>query len=194
VYKSHAFLPKAEYVCTLYYCFYSILIEKCESVFKCQWPSTQEHFNRPELAAEFETLRSIRALSNKALDTARNEKAIKSSLEAKINISTDSQTLHSLLSKFERSEESKEFSLRDILIVSRVTLADQIEEHSPTNQVSRYLHSEVVEFKGEMCPVRVSASVAADSAHHKCPRCWKYTASIEDSLCARCTLALQYIV
>ena len=97
-------------------------------MFKCDWPECPSEWEQPELAAEFETLRSVRAVCNKALDIARSEKAIRSSLEASVTITTDSPHLLSLLTKHEEDAHGKEFPL------------------------------------------------------HKCPHCWKYTSSVEDSL------------
>ena len=161
-------------------------------MFKCDWPECPSEWEQPELAAEFETLRSVRAVCNKALDIARSEKAIRSSLEASVTITTDSPHLFSLLTKHEEDAHGNEFPLQDILIVSGLTLNSGSVSDTiiSTNENRSHSYVEFVRCGEEECKVQVMAE-SADLASHKCPRCWKYTSSVEDSLCERCTSALK---
>ena len=161
-------------------------------MFKCDWPECSSEWEQPELAAEFETLRSVRAVCNKALDIARSEKAVRSSLEASVTITTDSPQLLSLLTKHEEDAHRNEFPLQDILIVSGLTLKSGsiLDTNVSTNQNRLHSYVELVRYGEEECKVQVVAE-NAELAKHKCPRCWKYTSSAEDSLCERCTSVLK---
>jgi isoleucyl-tRNA synthetase len=54
-----------------------------ESVFESGWVYTEPHWNQPELADRWQKLRQIRMEVNKVLETARSEKKIGASLDAK---------------------------------------------------------------------------------------------------------------
>jgi isoleucyl-tRNA synthetase len=56
----------------------------CESVFQAGWVQVGDYWRQPELAAKWEALRFYRAEVNKVLEKARADKAIGSSLDAKI--------------------------------------------------------------------------------------------------------------
>ncbi len=153
------------------------------SVFKCVWPQPPTEWNQTRLAAEFEVIRSVRAICNKALDIARSEKAIRSSLEASVRLTTDSPSLFSLLSEHEEvsSNNSVEFTLRDLLIVSGMTLST----NQVTDATQGYSLVETVYFNGEECKVQATA-VCTDATNFKCPRCWKYNSGTDNCLCERC--------
>lgn len=55
-----------------------------KSVFEAGWVQVEEGWKNPELAASWQYLRQLRGEVNKVLESARNEKAIGSSLEAKV--------------------------------------------------------------------------------------------------------------
>ena len=150
------------------------------SVFKSGWLVTPPEWDQPHLAAEFQAIRSVRDVCNKALDLARSDKAIGGSLEAELIIHTSSSNLFSLLSRHESVPiGSTEFPLKDIMIVSGLTLS--------SNQIEgAYKYSENVVYEGEECKVQVVAHAFADSTKHKCPRCWKFTSDNANSPCARC--------
>lgn len=56
----------------------------CESVFQAGWVQVGDYWKQPELATKWETLRLLRAEVNKVMEKARADKAIGSSLDAKI--------------------------------------------------------------------------------------------------------------
>ncbi len=132
-----------------------------------------------------EALRSIRELTNKAVENARIQKEIGSSNEADASIVTTSDRLNHLLQQNLSPDSepgpptSVEFTLSDLLIVSDVTLM-------PVD------HDEVVFVeKGEVswegpCEVTVSVWPARVSGKHKCPRCWRHTRTDQGELCTRC--------
>ena len=136
---------------------------------------------QPDLAVEFEMIRSVRDICNKALDRARSDKAIKSSLEADATIVSSSSQLTSLLGQHNSPNtlsDSIEFSLSDILLVSATSLS----EREPSGC---YVVRDRVECGEEMVEVGVCVWPSEKS---KCPRCWKHTSSGEGVLCDRCSM------
>ena len=162
------------------------------SVFKSGWMECPPEWHQPSLAREVELLRSIKDVSNKVLETARLDGAIRSSLEAELTLKTNSEQLTNLLSKHlcevESTSDAVEFSLADLLVVSKVTLD---EEEVVGDRDGCYSISEEVDCDGEMVGyVEVLVRRASRSAGHKCPRCWKWTAISEGALCSRCQAVL----
>ena len=68
-----------------------------KSVFEAGWVKLEEHWYNPELGKSWETLRQLRGEVNKVLEQARNEKAIGSSLEAKVLVYVSDQERQKLL-------------------------------------------------------------------------------------------------
>ena len=69
-------------------------------MFKSGWLECPLQWHNPQLASEFEILRTVRALTNKALSLARSEGAIRSFTEAGVAVATDSASLATLLKKY----------------------------------------------------------------------------------------------
>ena len=161
-----------------------------DSVFKSGWMECHPEWCQPSLGREMEILRSIKDVSNKVLETARLDGAIRSSLEAELTLSTNSDPLTSLLSRHLCEEDSTsdavEFSLADLLIVSKVT----VNENEVGDRGSCYSISEEVDCEGEMVGVQVVVRQASRSGRQKCPRCWKWTATTEGVLCSRCQVVV----
>ena len=157
------------------------------SVFKSGWMECPPEWHQPSLAREVELLRSVKDVSNKVLETARLDGAIRSSLEAELTLKTNSEQLTNLLSKHlcevESTSDAVEFSLADLLVVSKVTLN---EEEVVCDQDGCYSISEKVDCDGEMVGVEVLVRRVLRSGRHKCPRCWKWTAVSDGVLCSRC--------
>lgn len=165
------------------------------SVFKSGWLECPSEWHQPDLAREMELLRSVKDISNKVLETARLDGAIRSSLEAELTLvtTTNSKQLGSLLSKYHcevdttTGDDAVEFSLADLLIVSKVTLRN---EEGVCDHDASYSISEEVDCDGETVRVRALVDQASKSGKHKCPRCWKWTSITEGALCSRCQLVV----
>ena len=153
------------------------------SVFKSGWLDCPAEWSQPQLVAEFEAIRAVKAITNKALDLARSKKLIRSSRDAEVAIVTDSKLLEQLLDYHIQApsarEGSVECSLRNILFVSRISLS-AMEGHQGSKE------SGEVTYEGETSTVEVMVCPASWSGHCKCPRCWKYTSTEEGSVCDRC--------
>ena len=161
------------------------------SVFKSGWLECPSEWHQPDLAKEMELLRSVKDVSNKVLEIARLDGAIRSSLEAELAlvVTTNSERLASLLSKHlcevdcSSSDDAVEFSLSDLLIVSKVTLRN---EEGVCDHDASCCISEEVDCDDETVRVQALVNQASRSGKHKCPRCWKWTSIAEGALCSRC--------
>jgi isoleucyl-tRNA synthetase len=141
-----------------------------------------------------DTIRSVKDVANKVLETARLDGAIGSSLEAELILTTNSEPLTSLLSKHHLHEvdststgDAVEFSLADLLTVSKVTVNEKDEV---SDRDSYYSVSEEVDCDGEVVTVEALVRRASRSGKHKCPRCWKWTCIADGALCSRCQLVV----
>lgn len=88
--------------------------EKLESVFLEKFPDANPAWNKPELAATFEKILSVRSDVQKKLEELRAAKTIGASLEAQVDIKAEGEVLAAL---------QKAADLREILIVSVVNLS-----------------------------------------------------------------------
>lgn len=152
-----------------------------KSVFESGWVQLEEKWHKPELLEFWQQLRTIRTEVNKVLEQARVQKAIGSSLEAKVLLYVANpqlrQQLHALDSN---SLTNRVDELRYMFIVSGVELLETPE----ALQQAKY------SFKSDSLGIGV---VAADG--HKCDRCWNYSTYVGTStehplLCDRCVAAL----
>lgn len=141
-----------------------------------------------------EILRSIKDVTNKVLETARLDGAIRSSLEAELMLKTNSQNLTNLLLSKNLHEpditgEGVDFGLADLFIVSKVTVREEEEgvRDGAESDCCYSLSEEVDCWDGEAVEVEAQVRRASRSGtRHKCPRCWKWTSTSEDALCSRC--------
>ena len=163
------------------------------SVFKSGWLECPPEWHQPGLAREVDTLRSVKDITNKVLETARLDSAIGSSLEAELTLTTNSERLTSILSKQHLHEvdtsDAVEFSLADLLTVSKVTVSDS-EKDEVSDRNGCYSISEEVDCGGELVRVGAVVRQASRSGKHKCPRCWKWTCTADGALCSRCQLVV----
>lgn len=121
-----------------------------------------------EFVARWDRIHEIRDVVKKALETARAEKQIGASLDAKVTLFCTGE-----LYDFLRSVESE---LATVFIVSQVALVNGE--------------------GGTHIDEALALSVLTEKAEgEKCPRCWSYSASVghdetHPELCARCAAAL----
>ena len=181
--------------------FMQFFITRAGSVFKSGWLDCPSEWHQPQLAAEFDAIRSLRSLTYKVLSSAREAGSVRGFTEAEVEIVTDSEELFVLLQRYagysrrgrnreeENKSENSNYSLSDIFIVSRVSveLSDSVgSEGRGRDEVRVYSDEGCVEWGGEECRVSVRVWRAEEKGHYKCPRCWLWTASSSDQLCQRC--------
>lgn len=141
-----------------------------KSVFQAGWVTSPDQWHNPELAAKWDILRDVRSEVNKVLESARNAKAIGSSLDAKVLLKVNNSELKAKLLSLGKD-------LTYLFIASQTELVLDL----PDSQFIGYsdgLSIAVVNADGE-----------------KCPRCWNYSTHIGEStehphLCDRCVNAL----
>ncbi|MER3433643.1 MAG: isoleucine--tRNA ligase [Leptolyngbya sp. ERB_1_1] len=155
-----------------------------KSVFEAGWVKLEDQWRKPELARQWEQLRELRAEANRVLEQARVDKAIGSSLEAKLLLFVADAELRSKLQKLNPADSlsgNRVDELRYLFITSQVglvDLSDRLTEAKYTAQTES-LGIGVVDAEGK-----------------KCDRCWNYSTHVGESkehplLCERCVLAIE---
>jgi isoleucyl-tRNA synthetase len=164
-----------------------------QSVFESGWVKLEDQWHNPELAASWQVLRDIRAEVNKVLEQARAEKAIGSSLEAKLLLYVPDLALRQQLQLMNpdglsgnslggnSSSDNHVDELRYLFLTSQVELPDS----STALDQAKY--------KSQTDALAVGV---VDAEGEKCDRCWNYSTQVGKShqhplLCDRCVLVLQ---
>ncbi|MCU0552637.1 MAG: isoleucine--tRNA ligase, partial [Leptolyngbya sp. Prado105] len=151
-----------------------------KSVFAAGWVKLEDQWRNPELAKQWEKLREIRGEANKVLEQARADKAIGSSLEAKLLLFVADSELRSKLQALNPVSSLSGNcidELRYLFITSQVELlesSDRLKE---------------AKYSSEMVGV-------VDAEGEKCDRCWNYSTHVGESkahplLCERCVSAIE---
>lgn len=124
-------------------------------------------WNNEEVSKNIEKVRSVRRVINTALEIARKEKLIGSSLQAKVTLFAPDEVLYTKNSEF----------WEEIAITSQFEILNS--------------EASVDAFVSEDFPqVKVVVSVADGE---KCERCWKITQVDENKVCDRCRKVLENI-
>lgn len=154
-----------------------------KSVFESGWVQLDSQWQNPELAAHWTILRSIRNDVNKVMEQARSEKAIGSSLEAKVLLYVANDELRQQLQTL---NPQNSLSGNRVDELRYLFLASQVELLETTELLKASKYSLETEDFGV-------AVVNADG--EKCDRCWNYstlvgTISEHPTICERCNAAL----
>ncbi|HEY9907949.1 MAG TPA: zinc finger domain-containing protein, partial [Thermosynechococcaceae cyanobacterium] len=153
-----------------------------KSVFQSGWVTLETRWQAPELAQKWQSLREIREAVNQVLELARKDKAIGSSLEAKILLfvsdSNLRQTLQSINPDSLRGNHTDE--LRYLFLASQVKVLDSTE---PLKDLKYTQQSETI------------GVGVVDADGQKCDRCWNYSTHVGEFanhplLCERCEGAI----
>ncbi|MEL7224350.1 MAG: class I tRNA ligase family protein, partial [Cyanobacteria bacterium J06576_12] len=156
-----------------------------ESVFESGWVQMDEQWEKPELTAKWNQLRSLRDEANTVLEQARSDKSIGSSLQAKLKLHVADAELKSQLAAMNPAEsmtaESNQVDeLRYLFLVSQVELTDSAD----VLQGAKY--------SAETNGIGIAV---VDAEGKKCDRCWNYSTHVGESaedptICDRCVAAL----
>ena len=154
-----------------------------KSVFEAGWVKTSKQWKNPELGASWTKIREIRNEVNNALELARKEKAIGSSLDAKVLLYIPEQELRQKLEKFNPADSlsgNKVDELRYFVLASQVELVDSLDsiKQADYQSESELVSVGVIKAEGE-----------------KCDRCWNYSTKVgefkdDPTICERCNDAL----
>ncbi|MDJ0662052.1 MAG: isoleucine--tRNA ligase [Crocosphaera sp.] len=153
------------------------------SVFEAGWVQTSKQWENPELAASWTKIRAIRNEVNNALELARKEKAIGSSLDAKVLLYVSDEDLKQQLEKFNAVDSLKGNQvdeLRYFVLTSQVELVDSLDS------------IKTADYQSESDLVSVGVIQAEGE---KCDRCWNYSTKVgefkdDPTICERCNAAL----
>ena len=159
------------------------------SVFEAGWVKLEPNWVKDnDLVAKWEQLRHIRTGVNKVLDTARSEKLIGASLEAKVLMYSEDEQLRNTLTALQPNVAinggNQVDELRYLLLVSQVELVNDESVLTKSN------YQTDIDLDGSTLKVAV---LNADG--EKCDRCWNYSTSVgsfadEPLICDRCKEAL----
>jgi isoleucyl-tRNA synthetase len=167
-----------------------------KSVFESGWIKLEQKWHNPQLTASWATLRQIRTEVNKVLEKARAEKAIGSSLEAKVLLYVADSELRQRLQTLNPNTAPVEISHRDVSTTHySINGVDELRYLFITSQVElldspKTLAGVKYSFQSDTLGIGV---VEADGK--KCDRCWNYSVHVGESaehplLCERCIPAL----
>lgn len=154
------------------------------SVFESGWVKLEADWKQPQLGTTWEQLRKVRQEANRVLEQARNDKAIGSSLEAKLLLYVADLDLRQKLASMNPA---------DSLSSNRV---DELRYLFLTSQV------ELLQTPEKLAGLKYSTQSDAigigvvDADGKKCDRCWNYSTHVGELtthplLCERCVPALQ---
>ncbi|QZZ23137.1 isoleucine--tRNA ligase [Leptothermofonsia sichuanensis E412] len=154
-----------------------------QSVFQSGWLKLEDQWQAPKLAEKWQALRQIRAEVNKVLEQARTEKAIGSSLEAKVLLYVSTSQQRQLLQTLNPADSlirNGVDELRYLFLTSQVELVDSL--HA--------LEGLKYSFQSGSLGIGV-----VDADGQKCDRCWNYSTYVGKStehptLCERCIPAI----
>ncbi|KAJ2741213.1 isoleucine-tRNA ligase [Coemansia sp. BCRC 34301] len=146
------------------------------SVFQEPWDQTDDAWHSPALAEDWVALRRIRSLANRAIEAARKDKLVGSSLEAELDIYLP------LDSRLGRLLKSHEKDLSQVCITSRASVHDLGDSGLAVADGS-FEQSDAVAAFGKETKATI---VCRRSPLHKCPRCWNFHSVVDSSLCGRC--------
>jgi len=154
-----------------------------QSVFEAGWVQIDNAWKQPQLVGKWEQLRRIRDEVNRVLEKARSDKAIGSSLEAKVLLYVGDLELRQTLQTMNPSNSLQGNGvdeLRYLLITSQVELLD-----APAPLAD-------LKYQSQSDGLGIGVT---DADGHKCDRCWNYSLQVGESpehplLCERCIPAL----
>ncbi|CAN5820271.1 isoleucine--tRNA ligase [soil metagenome] len=156
-----------------------------ESVFESGWVTIEEKWRRPELTQTWQQLRTIRDEANTVLEQARTDKAIGSSLQAKLRLFTTDTDLQAQLRAINPADSVSTHSnrvdeLRYLFLVSQVELTESVDELKGAK------------YSGEAAGLTIAV---VEAEGEKCDRCWNYSTHVGESaedptICDRCVAAL----
>jgi len=154
-----------------------------KSVFESGWVQLDSQWQNPKLAASWTTLRNIRNDVNKVMEQARSEKAIGSSLEAKVLLYVADAQLRQQLQTLNPQDSrsgNRVDELRYLFLASQVELLE-----TPEALTDSKYSLETDDFGVGV--------VKADG--DKCDRCWNYSTLVgtileHPTICERCNAAL----
>jgi isoleucyl-tRNA synthetase len=156
-----------------------------QSVFEAGWVNLKPEWKKPNLEVSWNKLRQLRSEVNKVMEVARNDKAIGSSLDAKVLLYVADEELKNTLATFNIPDSltgNRVDELRYLFLASQVELLDSMESVNSAT------------YKSESEGGKIAVAVVKAEGE-KCDRCWNYSATVgtfpdDPTICDRCNSAL----
>ena len=124
-----------------------------------------DKYKNNKINEKWSTVKNVRKVATGAIEKLREDKIIRSSLEAHLDIYVNEEIYNTI----------KDVIFNEIAITSSFKI-NIIEENSPGFQIE------------DLINIKVKASKVDG---HKCQRCWKYESQlIRDEICERCNEAI----
>lgn len=154
-----------------------------KSVFEAGWVETEAEWKNPQLAASWAKLRDIRTEVNGVMEKARNDKAIGSSLDAKVLLYVPNDELKELLQSYNLTDRLNGNGVDEL---HYLFLASQVELVDSPDTVRK------ADYQRELDWLTVGITNAEGE---KCERCWNYSNQVgqfsnHPTICERCHAAL----
>ncbi|KAI7851172.1 tRNA synthetases class I-domain-containing protein [Circinella umbellata] len=149
------------------------------SVFKQGWIPLESEWYQTTLEDRWNILKQLKTEVNQVLEIARQEKVLRSSQEADVDILID---MNSTVGKMIHSMDSEE--LASFFLTSKVNLLQKNQEDK--NELKSFERDTQLGTDQTTCKI-----ITRPSTQYKCPRCWNYHANESDTLCSRCAQVLQ---
>lgn len=146
---------------------WSAFFKENSSVHLTQYLIPVAEWNNEKVAENIEKVKSVRRVVNTALEIARKDKLIGSSLQAKVTLFAPNEILYTRDSEF----------WEEVAIVSEFEISDG---EAPADAF----------VSEDLAQVKVVVSLAGGE---KCERCWKVTQVDENKVCDRCRKVLKNI-
>lgn len=155
-----------------------------KSVFQSGWVRLDEEWRQPELALKWPRLRDLRDAVNQTLEQARRDKAIGSSLEAKVLLWVESEGLRDQLAAMNPQQSLGSNGVDELRYLF---LTSQVELLATPAGLEGIQYQSLTEDRG-------IGVVTAEG--QKCDRCWNYSETVGRSaehpvICDRCVAALE---
>jgi isoleucyl-tRNA synthetase len=118
-----------------------------KSVFEAGWVKLDPQWSQPDLALTWDKIRDLRTDVNKVMEQARNDKAIGSSLEAKVLLQVSDPTLKAKLQEFASestpnpSQKANKLGASINIANSRTPTIDRLVNSSPLPELKQTLKS-----------------------------------------------------
>jgi isoleucyl-tRNA synthetase len=156
-----------------------------QSVFESGWVKLDETWRKPELAKKWTQLREVRQEVNKVLEQARSEKAIGSSLEAKVLLYVADTDLRQTLNAMNPADAVAPGSVH-VDELRYLFLVSQVEVLATPDKLT------AAKYRSEADHIGVGV---VDAEGEKCDRCWNYSTHVGEAaehpaICDRCIEAL----
>ena len=180
-----------------------------KSVFESGWVEIADEWRVGvvrEQPLQWDTIRHLRDEVNKVMEQARTDKAIGSSLDAKVLLHVPDAELKNKLASYNSSDTVSEKDvdeLRYFFLASQVELVDRLPDAEYKSEPERL--SEGVSFRtwgsppgatGSRSEFDIANIAVVEADGEKCDRCWNYSLSVgsfaeDPTICDRCHAALE---